>query len=142
MNANINKCYETLGLKPPCTAEEIKAAYRKQAKEWHPDICQAPEATEKFKEIQQAYETLSGDKLQQNNFTNDIFRDMFKRGSIDNVWEQFFNTSMRDNIKSNVKIELEFDKLSFADSEKLLKAIKDAGFDIKRYSIIRNSNGE
>ncbi len=51
--------YETLGVSPGATADEIKKAYRKLARKYHPDINKSPEAEEKFKEINAAYEILS-----------------------------------------------------------------------------------
>ncbi len=54
--------YATLGVAKTATPEEIKAAYRKLAREWHPDRHKEDEkakAEEKFKEIGEAYETLS-----------------------------------------------------------------------------------
>lgn len=51
--------YELLGLKKGATDAEIKAAYRKQALQWHPDRNKSPEASAKFKEINKAYEVLS-----------------------------------------------------------------------------------
>ncbi len=53
--------YEKLGVGATATPEEIKEAYRKLAKEWHPDRHPEAEkkaAEEKFKEISSAYETL------------------------------------------------------------------------------------
>ena len=50
--------YARLGLSPDCTPEEIKAAYRRLAKEWHPDIS-GPEGTQIFQAINEAYATLS-----------------------------------------------------------------------------------
>lgn len=51
--------YEVLGINKNSSNEEIKKAYRKQALEWHPDRNKSPQASEKFKEITQAYEILS-----------------------------------------------------------------------------------
>lgn len=57
--------YELLGLKKGATDAEIKAAYRKQALEWHPDRNKSPGASEKFKEINKAYEVLSDSQKRQ-----------------------------------------------------------------------------
>ena len=53
--------YETLGVKREATEAEIKSAYRKLARKYHPDVNKTKEAEEKFKEINEAYEVL-GDK--------------------------------------------------------------------------------
>ena len=51
--------YEVLGLSKNATDEEIKRAFRKLAKQYHPDINKEPGAEEKFKEIGEAYAVLS-----------------------------------------------------------------------------------
>ena len=51
--------YEVLGLKKGATEQEIKSAYRKKAKELHPDLNKDdPKAEDKFKEVQEAYSVL------------------------------------------------------------------------------------
>lgn len=51
--------YETLEVSESATPEEIKKAYRKLARKYHPDVNKDPKAEEKFKEINAAYEVLS-----------------------------------------------------------------------------------
>lgn len=51
--------YDTLEIQESATEAEIKKAYRKLARQYHPDINKDPKAEEKFKEINAAYEILS-----------------------------------------------------------------------------------
>jgi len=52
--------YEVLGVTRPATASEIKKAYRKLARRYHPDVNPVDQtAEEKFKELNEAYEVLS-----------------------------------------------------------------------------------
>lgn len=50
--------YEILGVKREASASEIKSAYRKLARKYHPDVNKTPEAEAKFKDINEAYEVL------------------------------------------------------------------------------------
>jgi len=54
--------YETLGVNEHAGADEIKKAYRKLARKYHPDVNKDESAIEKFKEINAAYEVLSDKK--------------------------------------------------------------------------------
>src|SRR5690625_2735340 len=50
--------YKTLGLERDATQDEIKRAYRKLARKYHPDVNQDPGAEDQFKEVGEAYEVL------------------------------------------------------------------------------------
>ncbi len=54
--------YEVLGVTKSASKDEIKKAYRKLSKKYHPDINKEPDADEKFKEVKEAYEVLSDDQ--------------------------------------------------------------------------------
>ena len=51
--------YEVLGVQRAATDGQIKAAYRKLARKYHPDVNKSPDAAEKFREATEAYEVLS-----------------------------------------------------------------------------------
>ena len=57
--------YEVLGISKSASKDEIKSAYRKLAKKYHPDINHDADAPEKFKEVQEAYDILYDDKKRQ-----------------------------------------------------------------------------
>ncbi|MGD6804135.1 molecular chaperone DnaJ [Rossellomorea vietnamensis] len=54
--------YEVLGVENGASKDEIKKAYRKLSKKYHPDINKEADANEKFKEISEAYEVLSDEQ--------------------------------------------------------------------------------
>jgi len=62
--------YETLGVKPDANEAQIKAAYRKLARKYHPDVSKEAGAEDKFKSVNEAYEVL---------------RDKEKRAAYDNL---------------------------------------------------------
>jgi len=57
--------YGILGVPKDATADDIKRAYRKLARQYHPDVNPDPEAQDRFKEINAAYEVLSDDHKRQ-----------------------------------------------------------------------------
>ena len=64
--------YSILGVAHNASDEEIKKAYRRLVKKYHPDVNKNPGAEEKFKEIQNAYDTIMDAK---------------KRGDSGNFWQ-------------------------------------------------------
>ena len=54
--------YEVLGVDKNADEKTIKKAYRKLARQYHPDVCDEPDAEDKFKEVSEAYAVLSDDE--------------------------------------------------------------------------------
>ena len=96
--------YETLGISENASSSEIKKAYRTLAKKYHPDMNKSPEAEEKFKEINAAYEVLGDEQKKaqydmhgDNMFGGQNFHD-FARGQgagvdINEILRQMFGQS-------------------------------------------------
>ena len=70
--------YELLGISKGASDAELKSAYRKQALKWHPDRNKEAGATEKFKEINHAYEVLSDQKKK--SMYDQYGKDAFEKG--------------------------------------------------------------
>jgi hypothetical protein len=51
--------YSVLGAKKTATEDELKSAFRRMARQWHPDVCTEPHAKEVFQRINKAYQILS-----------------------------------------------------------------------------------
>ena len=133
MNTTVEPNYwALLGVSPDCEASELKAAFRKEARKWHPDLNKNdPNAEERFKLINDAYAILSDPYKRiawekNNNKNKDIFKNRFptyeeylevvlgiKSGleneSDDDIDNQFFDPSIREydnyeqqNINENI----------------------------------------
>ena len=125
--------YEILGLAKTASQDEIKSAYKKLAKRYHPDVSKEDGASEKFKEISEAYAVLSDNnkKTQYDQFGHagfdqrysqedifrgfdfDIFDEIFGRASgADNIFDMFFGGSRQQrqrrgsDLQYSIKISL------------------------------------
>jgi curved DNA-binding protein CbpA len=73
--------YHLLGISPEATASEVRQAYFKLVKKYHPDRNKSPEATEKMTEINLAYEILSNHKKRKEyNLESQIVTDDVDKG--------------------------------------------------------------
>ena len=134
--------YEVLGVDKNATQDEIKSAYRKLAKQYHPDLNKSPAAPERFKEVQDAYEVLgNADQRKQydhfghaafDNNGTDGFQGGFNGcqgadfgdfGDIGDIFSSFFGggastSSRRSNMPRNGEDRVIQVNLSFDDAVK------------------------
>src|SRR5947208_15403867 len=92
--AQIPDLYALLGVRPDASEEEIKRAYRKLAREVHPDVSKDADAEARFKEVNAAYETLK-DPVRRRQY--DLFGsgggaapDFFPFGDVGEIFDAFF----------------------------------------------------
>jgi molecular chaperone DnaJ len=88
--------YDVLGIEKGADEKQIKKAYRKLAMKYHPDVSEDEEATEKFKEISEAYAVLSDDEKRKtydqfghagmDGFSNE---DIFRNVNFDDIFQGF-----------------------------------------------------
>ena len=132
--------YEVLGVDKNATQDEIKSAYRKLAKQYHPDLNKSPDAPEKFKEVQEAYEVLGNADKQYDQFGHAAFdnngtngfqggfngfqgADFGDFGDIGDIFSSFFGggastSSRRSNMPRNGEDRVIQVNLSFDDAVK------------------------
>jgi molecular chaperone DnaJ len=86
--ADVQDLYGLLGVAPGASEEEIKRAYRKLARELHPDVNQDPAAAERFKLVAAAYEVLSDPtrRRQYDTYGSGAAPDLFPFGDIFDVF--------------------------------------------------------
>jgi len=124
--------YKILGVSKNATKDEVKAAYKKLAKQYHPDLNKSPDASEKFKEINEAAAVLGDDSKRaqyeqfgtageqsQQGFSGFDFSDFMSESGnfgfdFDSIFENFFGGSQRSrrrqrgsDLRYDLEIELE-----------------------------------
>jgi len=116
--------YKILGINRNASSDDIKKAYRNLSKKYHPDINKSDEAIQKYKDVQEAYETLSNEEKRKTydslnnktsfdnifNETNDYYSSIFGNkdyADILNNYEKIFNSSNNysNSGKEDVSIE-------------------------------------
>lgn len=98
----VENYYEILGVSVDSTTAQVKTAYRKLARKYHPDINKSPDAIERFKQITQAYEILSNPQTREKyNILNGIFKPEKTKTSSQKAEEEYKNATK--NIKSETK---------------------------------------
>ena len=91
---NTKNYYEILEVSVDSSTAEIKAAYRKLARKYHPDINKSPEAIDQFKEISAAYETLSNPiEREKYNILKGIFEPQKTKTSSQQAQEEYKNAT-------------------------------------------------
>ena len=77
--------YDILGVSRDASEEEIQEAYRKKAREYHPDVSDEPDAEEKFKKVKKAKEVLTDEEKRRayDQMGHDRFEEAEKRGGFD-----------------------------------------------------------
>jgi molecular chaperone DnaJ len=89
--------YQVLGVNRTANADELKRAYRRLARQYHPDVNKDPGAEERFKEISEAYEVLSDaekrrayDRFGHAGVQGNVGFGDFGFGGIGDIFEEFF----------------------------------------------------
>lgn len=148
--SSVKNYYEILGVNVDSTTTEIKSAYRKLARKYHPDINKAPEAIEKFKKITEAYETLSNpQKREQYNILKGFFKSETQKTSSQKAEEEYRESKKKnytsDNIKENQKnnTQSKTQKQTYnnpKNKDSIFKAIKLFLLKLKRNRIKKENN--
>lgn len=141
--------YEVLGIEKGASKDEIKKAYRKLSKKYHPDINQDEGADVKFKEVAEAYEVLSDEdkRAQYDRFGHEGMNQQFGGGGggfggsggfggFEDVFSSFFGGGRRPDPNAPQKgddlqytMTINFDEAIFG-STKTIKIKKEVSCDV------------
>lgn len=131
----MNNYYETLGVSKDATQDEIKKAYRKLSKQYHPDV--NPEGAEKFKEIATAYDVV-GDETKRTQYDNRMNNPFGGNGmSYEDMFNQMFGNQGGNPFEQRRKsapdkiIKVQVSPLeSFNGVDKTIRYMKDNHCDV------------
>lgn len=135
----IDESCKILNVNRGATQEEIKAAYLKLIKKWHPDINKSPEAIEKAKQINEAYQTLTK-ATQQYNPQTDLWEQFFGRRTSFGFGDinPFININFDFDSKiSKSSVILEVDESNSKDLDLIPEILRRHGFVIKSFTITK-----
>ena len=117
--------YSILGLKKGASDDEVKSAYRNLAKQYHPDVNKSASASDKFKEISEAYTAITNGTADQQNTP------FAKNSPFDDHWQDFFRPQpidFRQNINPNIEAEITIEFLDACFGAE--KNVRYAYFDL------------
>lgn len=128
--------YEVLGVGQDADRDQVRRAYRRKAREFHPDVNDAPDAADRFREVKEAYEVLSDDekRAMYDRFGHDA--DQFGHGpgdfsgfGIDDLFNEFFGFGTRTRTAGRqapargrdlrVDVRLEFEEAVFGTEKEV-----------------------
>ena len=117
--------YDVLGVAREASSEDIKKAYRRLARELHPDVNPSEEAAERFKLVTHAYDVLSDSQQRERYDLGDAASfgsGAFGGGGFGDIFETFFNAAQRSSGPRSrtergqdalLRIEVELDEVIF-----------------------------
>lgn len=142
--------YKILGVEKSANQEEIAKAYRKLAREHHPDINNNPDSLEKFKEISEAYSVIGdAQKRQQYDYGGSMFQGHSFRGDSFDLFKNMFGDMFEDVSREqsqifNIELSLE-ECLTGCKKEIILNGLiycpDCEGTNIKEWQVCSNCKG-
>jgi molecular chaperone DnaJ len=102
--------YEILSVTRNADEEEIRRAFRRLARQYHPDVCNDPDANERFKEVNEAYQVLcdpekrqSYDRYGHRGVSETSGQGGFTGTIFDDIFESFFNMSAGSSSRERIQ---------------------------------------
>lgn len=133
--------YNILGVTPDSEAEEVKSAYRKLARELHPDVNKNPDSIQKFKDVIEAYQTLSNEKKRNEyNMINGFYKtpNPHKYDSFDNIRKQTESDVFEKQSKDEKMPQKEQEKETTFEKENLSENVRKSNFRESLNSILND----